>query len=47
MPHLDLISLSSWFVIGGASLAVFYIVSLWGLQICKRHPGRTGTVDLS
>ena len=32
MPHLDLISLSSWVVIGGASLTAFYVVSLWGLR---------------
>ena len=47
MPHLDLISLSSWVVIGGASLTVFYVVSLWVLRFCKQRPGRTGTVDLS
>ncbi len=44
--HLDLISVSTWIVIGGASLTVFYLVSLWGLRFCNRRPGRTGTVDL-
>ena len=42
MPHLDLISLSSWVVIGGASLTVFYVVSLWVLQIPQTTSGLDG-----